>query len=32
MGEMVSPPRRALAVYPTLLFYIIIGWLVFVQR
>lgn len=31
MTEMVAPQRRALAVYPTLLFYIVIGWLVFVQ-
>jgi len=31
MGEMVPPQRRALAVYPTLLFYIVIGWLIFVQ-
>ena len=31
MGELVSPQRRALAVYPTLLFYIVIAWLVFMQ-
>jgi hypothetical protein len=30
MSELVPAPRRALAVYPILLFYMVIAWMVYV--
>jgi hypothetical protein len=31
MSEMVEPEKRALGVFPVVLFYVIISWMVFIQ-